>query len=127
FDVQTLTWGKDPKMIIKFLQNLVGVNCENTRKEERFDEIVPKLQIHLRKLARYELKRVYSQCQISVKKREAAKSTLIQCFDYWRRGFRHLGRLLVYKGYLPDEELLFFLTLDEINDMLETRSPSIIS
>ncbi|GFY45138.1 phosphoenolpyruvate synthase [Trichonephila inaurata madagascariensis] len=34
---------------------------------------------------------------------------------------------MVSEGRLPDPDLIFFLTLDEIKDLLETRSPSIIS
>ncbi|GFU17117.1 putative phosphoenolpyruvate synthase, partial [Nephila pilipes] len=54
-------------------------------------------------------------------------SLTIKCFDHWRQGFRHLAKLMVSEGRLPEEDLLFFLTYDEINDLLETRSPNIIS
>ncbi|GIX72592.1 putative phosphoenolpyruvate synthase [Caerostris extrusa] len=55
------------------------------------------------------------------------QSIIIKVFDHWRQGYRRLGKLMVSEGRLPDEELVFFLTLEEIRDLLDTRSPSIIS
>ncbi|GFS84670.1 putative phosphoenolpyruvate synthase [Trichonephila clavipes] len=118
----------DPKMLVKLLQNLVGVNKENKKKEEEsISEIISGLQVPLGFISKCLLKFVLLQCRRGVRGREAGKSIMIKSIHHWRKGYRHLGKLMASEGYLPDEELLFFLTINEINDLLNTRLPSIIS
>ncbi|GFY77678.1 putative phosphoenolpyruvate synthase [Trichonephila inaurata madagascariensis] len=128
FDVHSITWGMDPKMLVKLLQNLVGVNKENKKKEEEsISETISGLQVPLGFISKCLLKFVLLQCRRGVRGREAGKSIMIKSIHHWRKGYRHLGKLMASEGYLPDEELLFFLTINEINDLLNTRSPNIIS
>ncbi|GFS63401.1 putative phosphoenolpyruvate synthase, partial [Trichonephila inaurata madagascariensis] len=108
--------------------NLVGVNKENKKKEEEsVSEIISGLQVPLGFISKCLLKFVLLQCRRGVRGREAGKSIMVKSLHHWRKGYRHLGKLMVSEGYLPDEDLVFFLTINEIDDLLNTRSPSIIS
>ncbi|GBM45824.1 Prodigiosin synthesizing transferase PigC [Araneus ventricosus] len=101
FDVHSVTWGMDPKLLVKMLQSLAGASKESVKKEKSLDEIFSELHVPL--------------------------TFMSKVFDHWRHGYRRLGKLMVSEGRLPDEDLIFYLTLDEIHDLLDTRSPSIIS
>ncbi|GFY37324.1 probable phosphoenolpyruvate synthase [Trichonephila inaurata madagascariensis] len=127
FDVKSITWGMDPKLLVKLLQNLAGTSKGDTKKEKSIDAIFSELNVPLSFMSKCYLRFVLPQCRRGVRRREFSKSLTIKCFDHWRQGFRHLAKLMVSEGRLPEEDLLFFLTYDEINDLLETRSPSIIS
>ncbi|GFR29861.1 putative phosphoenolpyruvate synthase, partial [Trichonephila clavata] len=127
FDVKSITWGMDPKLLVKLLQNLAGTSKGDTKKEKSIDAIFSELNVPLSFMSKCYLKFVLPQCRKGVRRREFSKSLTIKCFDHWRQGFRHLAKLMVSEGRLPEEDVLFFLTYDEINDLLETRSPSIIS
>ncbi|GBM32738.1 hypothetical protein AVEN_69639-1 [Araneus ventricosus] len=63
----------------------------------------------------------------AVQNRESSKSIHMQVVNEWRKECRNLAKLMVLEGRIPDEDILFFLTLEEIQELLETRSPRIIS
>ncbi|GFT27569.1 putative phosphoenolpyruvate synthase [Nephila pilipes] len=109
-------------------KNLVGVTKDNkTKEEESIGELISGLQVPLGFMSKCLLKFVLRQCRRGVRGREAGKSIMIKSLHHWRKGYWHLGKLMTMEGYLPDKELIFFLTIDEIDDLLNTRSPSIIS
>ncbi|CAL1271854.1 unnamed protein product [Larinioides sclopetarius] len=127
-DVHSITWDMNPKLLVKLLQNLVGSTREERKKEdENIDKIFSQLHVHLSFIDKCLLRFILPNCRRAVRAREAGKSLTIKSYHQWRKGFRHLGKLMVSEGRLPDEELTFFLTIEEIEDLLETRSPSLIS
>ncbi|GIY30571.1 phosphoenolpyruvate synthase [Caerostris extrusa] len=105
--------GYETKLLVKLLQNLaVSTKKEIKKESDSINKIFSQLHITLNFTSRV---------------REAGKSLTIKSFDHWRKGYRRLGKLMVSEGRLPDQDLIFFLTLDEIDDLLKTRSPCIIS
>ncbi|GBM67462.1 putative phosphoenolpyruvate synthase [Araneus ventricosus] len=127
-DVHSITWDMNPKLLVKLLQNLAGSTREERKKEEEsIDKIFSQLHVPLSFIDKCLLRFVLPNCRRAVRAREAGKSLTIKSYHQWRKGFRHLGKLMVSEGRLPDEELTFFLTIEEIEDLLETRSPSLIS
>ncbi|GFT97647.1 uncharacterized phosphotransferase YvkC, partial [Nephila pilipes] len=127
-DVRSTTWGMDPRLLVKLLQNLVSAHKDDTKEEDNsIDKIFSQLRVPLSFKSKCLLRIVVPQCHRAVRGREAGKSLTIKSFDHWRQGFRRLAKQMVSEGRLPDADLIFFLTLDEMNDLLETRSPSIIS
>ncbi|KFM80885.1 putative phosphoenolpyruvate synthase, partial [Stegodyphus mimosarum] len=52
---------------------------------------------------------------------------MIKGLDEWRKALRYLARLMVSEGRISEEDLLFFLTYEEIQELLNTRSPKIIA
>ncbi|XP_055938079.1 putative phosphoenolpyruvate synthase [Argiope bruennichi] len=127
-DVHAITWEMDPKQLVKLLQNMASVTKEiSCNKEESIDSILSQLKVSLDFKSTCMVKFILPYCRRGIRAREAGKSLAVKSFDHWRKGFRLLGRQMVSEGRLPDEELIFFLTFDEINDLLNTRSPTIIS
>lgn len=51
---------------------------------------------------------------------------LIKVVDWVRQTSLHLGKFMVEEGMLPHKELLFFLTLEEINELILTRKPGLV-
>ncbi|XP_055940036.1 prodigiosin synthesizing transferase PigC-like [Argiope bruennichi] len=127
FDIRSITWGMDPKLLVKLLQNLAGISKEETKQDDSIDKIFSQLNVPLTFMSKLMLRFVVPNCRRGVRAREASKSILIKAMDNWRKGYRRLGKQMVSEGRLPDEDLIFFLTLDEIKDLLNTRSPGIIT
>ncbi|CAL1271866.1 unnamed protein product [Larinioides sclopetarius] len=128
FDVRSITWEMDPKLLVNLLQNMAGATKdESTKKDDNISNIFSELNVPLSFISKCWLRFVLPNCRRGVRAREATKSLCIKSFDHWRKGVRRLGKQMASEGRLPDEELIFFLTLDEISDLLNTRSPTIIS
>ncbi|CAL1271862.1 unnamed protein product [Larinioides sclopetarius] len=128
FDIRSVTWGSDPKILIKLLQSLAPACKEQPKDEDKsMGKIFSQLHIPLNFLNKCLLRLILPNCRRAIRAREAGKSLTIKIFDHWRKSFRRLGKQMLSEGRLPDEDLIYFLTLDEIKDLLDTRSPSIIS
>lgn len=130
FDIYSTTWGKNPKLLIKLLQNLVGSISQDfsVKKTEDFDQMLNDLGLSLKFSTRMLLKYLLlPQCRKGVQIRERTKSLLIKLMDEWRKGYWYLAKLMVLEGRIPEEDLLFFMTLEEIQELIDTRSPRIIS
>ncbi|GFW64651.1 putative phosphoenolpyruvate synthase [Trichonephila clavipes] len=126
-DVRSITWGMNPKQLVKLLQNLAAATKEDITKKDDSQDIFSQLRVPLNFMSKCFLKFVVPQCRRGIRGREAGKSLTMKCFDNWRKGYLRLGKQMVSEGRLPDADLIFFLRLDEIKDLLNTRSPNIIS
>ncbi|XP_071037422.1 rifampicin phosphotransferase isoform X4 [Parasteatoda tepidariorum] len=128
FDLRAKPWGMDPDPLIKLLKNLVGnVSYNPEIRKEDTENILSNLGLNLSLKSKFYLKILIHFSQKGVRGREAAKSILIKSLNAWRKGYYHLAKLMVSEGRIPDEDLLFFMTLDEIKELLETRSPKLLS
>ncbi|XP_013788232.1 uncharacterized protein LOC106472148 [Limulus polyphemus] len=129
FDVNTITWGSDPTTVVKTLQNLIGtVNSDTVVKEEvSVEEAIRNLQVSFSCWQKWLLWLFLPRVRAAVRLREASKSVLIKVYDVIRRAYCHLGTLLVNEGRLPNARLLFFLTFEEINELIQTRSARLIA
>ncbi|GBM32714.1 Putative phosphoenolpyruvate synthase, partial [Araneus ventricosus] len=129
FDIQSVTWRNDPKSLIKTLQNLV-LSVKKDKAEEKTKEItelIANLKAPLSFKNKLLLRIILPMSRRAVNFRELSKTTLIRGLYQWRTGYRKLAKLMVSEGRIPDEDLLYFMTFEEIKELLETRSPKIIS
>ncbi|GIY60328.1 putative phosphoenolpyruvate synthase [Caerostris extrusa] len=105
FDVRSVTWGMNSKLLVKLLQNLaVSTKKEIKKESDSIDKIFSQLRISLNFTSRF----ILPLCRKAVRVREAGKSLTIKSFDHWRKGYRRLGKLMVSEGRLPDQDLIFF-------------------
>ncbi|XP_055938076.1 putative phosphoenolpyruvate synthase [Argiope bruennichi] len=128
-DIHSLTWKTDPQSLVKLLQNLVGNITEDKveKKEEDFEKLISGLKSPMTSSSKFALRMFLPLCRKAVKNREWSKSIIMRVLNEWRKGYRRLAKLMVQEGRIPDEDLLFFMNLEEIKELLETRSPKIIS
>ncbi|GFT18002.1 putative phosphoenolpyruvate synthase [Nephila pilipes] len=130
FDVYSVSWGMKPKDLLPILQNLVAspniLNIQS-KKELSVEDVLSKLNTPLRGSTKRLLKLILPWSREAVRQREQTKSLVIKAVDWLRQTCNRLGKLMVECGRLPDKELIFFLTLDEIKEVIETRRPGLIS
>ncbi|GFT27566.1 putative phosphoenolpyruvate synthase [Nephila pilipes] len=129
FDIRSCTWGKDPKSLVQFLQNLVGSvkSDRSAKKQEDLNKIISEVKAPLTFMNKLLLRILLPKSRKAVQNRECSKSLLIRALNEWRKGYRNLAKMMVLEGRIPDEDLLYFMTLEEIQELLDSRSPRIIS
>jgi len=69
------------------------------------------------------LKSLLKPARAAVSRRENTKATSIKFLDKVRKGYRHLATMLVNEGLLDDEDQVYFLTHDELGELVKGRSP----
>jgi pyruvate,water dikinase len=62
----------------------------------------------------------------TVRNREQSKSMMIFVIDEFKRAYRHLARLLVDAGRLPEADLIYFLTHREVGRIVQGADPALI-
>lgn len=130
FDIYSKSWGMQPESLIPTLQNMVKVTniVNNTTKENLSEEaIISKIKTPVTSFNKRLLQTFLSRSRKYVSEREKTKSVVIKYVDWLRKSCYHLGTLMVREGMLPDEELVFFLTAEEIKDILDSQKPGLIS
>ncbi|GFS84693.1 putative phosphoenolpyruvate synthase [Trichonephila clavipes] len=129
FDIHSSTWGKDPKTLVKFLQNLVGsVKSDRlAKKQDDFKKIISEIKAPLTFMNKLVLRFILPKSRKAVQNRESSKSLLIRALNEWRKGYRKLAKMMVLEGRIPDEDILYYMTLEEIHELLNSRSPRIIA
>ncbi|KAM7310658.1 hypothetical protein ISCGN_007566 [Ixodes scapularis] len=55
------------------------------------------------------------------------QNLMVKMTDAFRTALRHLASQMVAEGRLPEADVLFFLTLPEIEQLLATRSPKLVA
>ncbi|CAL1266370.1 unnamed protein product [Larinioides sclopetarius] len=130
FDVFSKSWGMEPESLIPIFQNLVAsadiLNLQPKKELSIADEI-SKLKTPLPCSRKKLLSIILPWSRNAIRHREQTKSLVIKTVDWFRQTCEQMGKLLVEEGMLPDKELVYFLTLEEIKEIMETRRPGLIS
>ncbi|KAL8583173.1 hypothetical protein ACOMHN_046557 [Nucella lapillus] len=122
------SWRLDPSKLTSILKMILETGSyERTAKKPKtaqqlVSEIKTPLSFHTRKILQYLLPRAWA----AVASREWGKNISVRMNDVFKTAYWNLAALMVKEGRLPDEDLLFFLTHEEIGDLLDTRSARLV-
>lgn len=117
-----------PELVIAMLQSStkhpeVLPKAQPTKSNE---EIVAELTSPKRSITRRCIKWILPYCKSSVQIREKSKSNFIAYVHEIRKGFRHLGQMMHSEGFLPSEDIIYYLTQLEIEAVLVRTSSDVI-
>lgn len=111
-------------------QMLAAGSGNNSNKEKEhfsddqlFEQLNTKLSFLKRLLLRY---LSLPLCRRAVGLREQSKYFMIWMYSKYREAFWELARMMVKEGRIPDEETLFFLTIEEIQQLLRERNSTLL-
>lgn len=112
-EMRSKSWHMDEESLCNYLKSVIASGAqesEKTRTAQTDPEILSGQEGSLRKLMGYLVK----QARRGVVYREFTKSMSIKVLDRFKTAYRRLGDLLAAHGALPDADLVFFLTHDEL-------------
>ena len=115
-ELRTRPWRDDPDAWVPTLQ-AVAARPEEAREDAGVDTaaLLAELPGSARRTVRFALPRA----RRGVVLRERSKSALIAFQDHLKRGYRSLGQQLEARGTLPDADLVYFFTHDELRHVVE--------
>lgn len=116
-------WEENPVQLVQMLQTRVrsgaGVHIhESSRKKTQ--EILS----GLKPIQRIIIKSFLNNARTSVSRREITKSASIKVLHKIRTAWQHYAELLVKDGLLNDADQVYYLTHEEIGQMIKDYSPS---
>ncbi len=114
-------WRLDPTPVIEGLKSSTKALLNGTRSTPaQADPDTDKQMIQtLPSFRRLLLRRFLPRARAAVARRERTKALAIRVQYEFKRAYRHLANRLVKNGYLPDPDLIFFLTHDELGKLLK--------
>ncbi|GCB72583.1 hypothetical protein scyTo_0006376 [Scyliorhinus torazame] len=122
------SWASEPSKIIPAIQAALQKNKPIAKKiKMSSDDSIASIKSPLSEIQKLILRLALPKARNAVATRELGKSMGIKMTDVFKRAYWKLANLMVQEGFLPDEDLLFFLTHSEIGKLLLHRSPALIS
>lgn len=133
FDFSNITWGMRPGLVIEMLQAILKF-AENIESMSKNNEVTSMSPAELTEalmnkpgmIGKILIRLLISKSQDAVQCREQTKSNFISIIHEFRLGFRHLGLLMTKEGFLPHQDLVFFLTLRELRQLFQTRDVQLV-
>ncbi|XP_067905235.1 rifampicin phosphotransferase-like [Heterodontus francisci] len=122
------SWASEPKKIIPAIQAALRNKKPVAKKVElSSEEAIASIKSPFSKIQKLILHFTLPKARKAVATREFGKSVGIKVTDVFKRAYWKLANLMIQEGFLPDEDLIFFLTHSEIGKLLRDRSPAFIS
>lgn len=134
FDFSAKTWRESPERLVEMVKthcrlsstNSVDTKSDEIKQQPNVDEILGSIK-SLSELDRLKLKyMLIPRCQLFIASRERTKNTTVLYFGCMRLVSRMFARELQFQMRLPDEELFYFLTYDEVKPLCLDFRPAIV-
>ncbi|XP_014679273.1 PREDICTED: uncharacterized protein LOC106819124 [Priapulus caudatus] len=122
-------WRSNPEQLMSTLQAMVRQDASAQRKKKpamSVDDALNTITSPLTPITRRILKWLVPIGQINVSQREATKNCVVLQMDKMRQGYTRLAQLMVSQTRIPDADLIFFFTHDELGELLRTRSAKLV-
>ena len=128
WDVMSQTWSDNKTLLVTTLQNMLPLKESPKEVINNSEDVMKKIKTPLSRTQKFLLKRwVIPGCHSGVALREQSKSFDIKCVNKFRQLFREMGKMMCYReGRIPEPDLIYFLTLNELKVLTEFRDPKIV-
>ncbi|XP_071034849.1 rifampicin phosphotransferase [Parasteatoda tepidariorum] len=130
FDIYSESWGMNPENLMPILQSMViSPNILNPQHKEEMtvETAISKVKAPVSGIYRKILKFVLPWCRNAVRRREKTKSMVIKTLDWLRKTVSQLAEMMVQEEMLPSKDLLYFLTLGEVDELIRYRKSGLVS
>lgn len=105
---------------------IVAPKPNNSNKSFNVEETIVQLKTPKKESIKWILKKLVPLSRKAVVRRELTKSIFVKVIHTFRLAYRRLGKLMVLEGYLPSEDLIFFLTHEEIGKLLTHHDTALV-
>ncbi len=115
-ELMTPSWADDPLPLVGSMQASVHARFTglgSTKAEDKFDIASQPWII------RYLVPKIHE----AIRGREQTKSLLVKTTHYFKRGYNHLGELMVKEKYIDESTDVFFLTHEELGEYIQSKNP----
>jgi pyruvate,water dikinase len=125
-EMRSKSWNDDKMMLANYLKMVIstGGNEIETDKFQWRKQLEDLLKGY-NPIKAMVIKYLINQARYGVKAREFSKSMIIKVIDQFKKEYRKLAKLLVNENLLSDEDCIFFLTHQEIGQLIKDKDISL--
>ena len=117
-EMRSRSWHSDELSLCNYIKSVIASGTEESTKERTADANIEKILEGSRGISRMALKYIIGQARKGVVSREFTKSMSIKVLDKFKTAYAHLADILERDGTLPDGDLIYFLTHNEIAELI---------
>jgi rifampicin phosphotransferase len=117
-------WEEDQEHLISMIQASLKAGKPVRSRHDSQKELEILMQEQLNPVQRFFVKLLGKPARKAVANREMTKSASMKMINETRKAYRKLAETLVMKGLLDDTDQVWFLTRDEIRQLVTDRSPA---
>ncbi|XP_070152033.1 rifampicin phosphotransferase-like, partial [Polyergus mexicanus] len=117
---------KSDSIISTIQTQVMSLEKNYVSKTLNVQETIASLKTPMSSFTKWLLRQVIPLCRKAVTRREITKNILISAVHTLRLAYKHLGVLMVAESYIPDENLIFFLTHQEIGQLLNKHNSLLV-
>ncbi|MCL2540586.1 MAG: PEP-utilizing enzyme [Firmicutes bacterium] len=126
-ELRSRSWQNDPKALMEYIKTVMGSgNVAEPEQKNSFEKNLKTFLAGYKGLKRAALKYLVKQSRLGVKLREHTKSKFIKVTEEFKIAYDKLAENLVNAGALPEKDLIFFLTHDEIGELINNKKASLV-
>ena len=116
-EMRSKAWKNDPASLMKNLRTVMLAGTAPEENKEPFD--IEKLLVNYKGSTKKALRWIGKNARQAVRDREFSKSNIIKVIDKFKDRYALLAKLLCEKGYLADEDSIYFLSHEEIGKLID--------
>lgn len=125
-ELRNKDWSEDPTSLVMLLQENVSaiLNSRTVRKNESItlDEMLKTKWSHVSCFLRPLLRYAVNQTRAGVARREYGKSMQVHVHSSFKHAYRRLGKLLVDLSIVPEDDLIYFFTHEELKELIDATT-----
>ncbi|XP_071084332.1 rifampicin phosphotransferase-like [Haliotis cracherodii] len=127
-EMREKSWQSETEKLIKVIKTILQTKSYDSKPKpsQSVSQIIAKLKTPLTFFQKLILRGLLPKARSAVGEREWGKSTSVVMSEKFKQAYWRLASLMVSEGRIPDEDLLFFLTHQEIGTLISTRSARLI-
>ncbi|XP_074864614.1 rifampicin phosphotransferase-like isoform X2 [Carettochelys insculpta] len=126
-ELRAKPWADDPVQLIPLIQKALEHNPVSKRKAQTsVEEAISALKAPVTGLRKFILPFLVRKAREGIVKHEYSKELVMKVSALFKTAYWALAKHMVHEGFLPDEDLLFFLTHSEIGEVLQYRSADFV-
>lgn len=125
-EMRSKSWHMDDVALCSFLKSIIDSGAKELPKEKTYEKNIEALLEGRKGLLRGVIKYLIKQARKGVVNREFTKSKVMKVLDQFKIAYHHLTQLMTAQGLLPDEDLVFFLTHDELRRLIDTKDAALV-
>lgn len=116
-ELRSKAWKNDPASLMKNLRTVMLSGAQEFGNGQPFD--LEKLLAPFKGSTKSALRWIGKNARQAVRDREFSKSNIIKVIDKFKDRYALLAKLLFEKGYLADEDSIYFLSHEEIGQLID--------
>ncbi|MEX1307715.1 MAG: PEP/pyruvate-binding domain-containing protein [Eubacteriales bacterium] len=125
-EIRSKSWHMDDDSLASFLKTIIATDVRDPKKEEMYDDYIKEIEKHFEGKLGGTMKYIIENARKGVVAREYTKSQSIKVLDKFKVAYRFLGDTMVNRKLLPDADLVFFFTHEELVEYINHDDKALV-